>query len=148
MRPSFVTTVLMRRTVLTSTTASASKVEKFEVPSQRTEGFPSDSDTTTEAIPERIAHQQKQIEDLMLAAEVSARQIDQAWISAVVSDQENCRLVPIKSSPSRTHSDTSRRYERNIFYILGNCRYRNRAQTARTILESPCWSVRAQNLRC
>jgi hypothetical protein len=42
---------------------------------------------------------------------------------------------PNKSSPSRIHSDTSRRYEqKHLLHNWSNCRYRNRAQTARSIL--------------
>jgi len=40
-----------------------------------------------------------------------------------------------KSSPSRTHSDTSRRYEQKHFlHNWSNCRYHNRAEIARNIL--------------
>jgi hypothetical protein len=42
---------------------------------------------------------------------------------------------PNKSSPSRIHSDTGSRYEQKyLLHNWSNCRYRNRAKTARCIL--------------
>jgi hypothetical protein len=50
-----------------------------------------------------------------------------------VSKTDSDRLN--KSSPSRTHSDTSRRYEQKHFlHNWSNCRYYNRPEIARNIL--------------